>query len=115
MELMPDPNAVQKYAYKLDAAAGADADIAIAAVAGEHHVIDSIHYSYDVNHSGGDCYLSVTFGSTVVLKIEDYQAYGNAKDMRFPRGLYTGTKNEAVAIKLNGLAGVTGKVNCTYR
>lgn len=107
-------DAVQKYASKLDAAAGSSAAITLAAIADEHHVIDSLHWSYDADHSAAG-YLKVMIGSTQYFYVKSSQNFPNAGSVEFPRGLVVGALNEAVVITLRGSDTAGGKLNCTYR
>lgn len=105
--------AVELNASKLDASANAAAAITIAADGTQYWVIDSIHCSYKLG-SGTTGKLTVAFGGTT--KHEEDIAANGIYERLFPRGLYTGTKNEACVITLAaGGTSVVGKVNCTYR
>ncbi len=105
---------VQKYASDLDGIAGGKSQLSIAAVSGQHHVIDSIHWSYGADHSTtGD--LNVTFGGVAKYRTKNARALGSVGSVEFPGGLYTGTLNEVVLVTLEATDAAVPKVNCTYR
>ncbi len=99
MRGLANRDTVQKYASKLNAAGGAGATCYIFAVADEFHVIDSIHWSYDANHSAAGA-LGVQFGGVLQYYSFNAQNFARVGSIVFRRGLYTGVLNMTA---LNGL------------
>jgi len=113
---LTDIGAIQKNAYHAPVADTA-AVVTIAAVANQFHVVDSIHFGFDVATDAAKNLL-ITFGGTTKFSIDIPLAVTNVgpHEMVFPRGLYTKTLNEAVVVTLSADgAGAIGKVNVTYR
>jgi hypothetical protein len=93
------------------------ADVTIAASAGEYWVLDSIQYGYSQAPSTRG-FLVVSFADVTKMGLYVPVSIGAAgpHTIRFPKGFYTGTKNEKLIVSLSGGgAGTFGVVNITYR
>lgn len=102
--------ALEQIGSHLDQAAACT--VTIAAVAGEHWVIDEIHFgiSEDANTA---VLIGVAFGG--VTKFQTYAKLLGNHPIRFSKGLYTGTKNEAVVVTASDPAGTaTAQLNVIY-
>lgn len=87
--------------------------VTLAADTEAYHVIDSIHASFDAAPAAAKK-INVTFGG--VEKWGQEVAVQGTWEFLFPRGLYTGTKNEAVVITLAAdTGGASGRMNVSYR
>ena len=82
-------NTVEKNTY-LAAASGVTLTKTISAIADEYHVIDSVHCSYAAACTGK---LTIAFGGVTKWEVDIPTA--GMQPFEFPRGLYTGTLNEA--------------------
>lgn len=81
---------------------------------GEYLVLDEIHYSYDQAPTGGA--LTVKFGGVTKWSVNVPPAVFPPKPVRFPRGLYTGTVDEALLVELAAGGGtVVGRLAIVYR
>lgn len=101
-------------------AAGAAATVTIAADADQYWIIDSVHFGYNDETTAVEG-LSIAFGGSTkfALPIQIAAATASQKafyEVIFPRGLYTGTVNEAVVVSLTAGGGaILAYVNVTYR
>lgn len=98
-------------------AADTAAVVTIAAVAGQRHVIDWIHFGYDKVSDAVET-LTVAIAGTTVWQISipvDVDVSG-PHFISFPHGLYGTGLNEAVVVTLSASGNTcTGKVNVGYR
>lgn len=102
-------------ASKLDAVANAEAEVLIAGVAGQSHVLKGIEYSYKAGTPAGK--VTITDGSTIVKEWDvageghwsiDYSTVG-------PVGGLPMAEGAALKVELGaGGASVLGKLNITY-
>lgn len=115
MATLPDTYAASFNANKLDAAAGADAVITIAAVADRIHVVDAIYYSFSAAPASIET-LTVAYAGVTLWQIDIPAAAVDFDPIIFPRGLFSRTANQAVVITLTGTGGAqVAKVNVSYR
>lgn len=89
-------------------ALGADAVITLPATAGTIHTVHSISASYSgVPLLAGN--LQVSINGSVVYDMDLAKAGTLLESSQFDSGI-----NEAIEIRLNGIIGLGGKVNCQY-
>lgn len=100
---------VTKQARDTGTGSGSDATVSDGALADEFHVLWSIVCGYYGAPTAGS--LKVEFGGVIKWQV-DLPTAGPFR-VKFPRGLYTGTKNEAMVVTLAD--GQEGKdLNITY-
>lgn len=110
------PNTTTTRKHKTHAPNADTAAIAtVAAVAGEYHVLDWIHYSFD-DASGAVETLIVEIDSATVWQVDISNAAYPPGTIYFPGGLYNTTVNQELKVTLSASAGgKKGKVNIGYR
>jgi len=102
--------AIELIGSDLDSAA--DCTVTIAADPEHGWVIDEIHYGISEDATTV-ALISVTFGG--VAKFKTYAKSTGNHPIRFRKGLYTGTKNEAVVVTASDPAGTaTAQLNVLY-
>ena len=85
---------VEKNEY-LAAGSGGALTATIAAIADEYHVVDSVHCSYAAACTGK---LTIAFGGVTKWEVDIPTA--GMQPFEVPRGLYTGTLNEACVLTM---------------
>ena len=107
-----DLQAITKVASKLDAAANVLASISVAPGTEEFVVVDTVQVSYAGGTPSGLLTLNFVAGAQWVVQLEAEGEW----DIQFPRGFYTGVKDQTMQVLLSaGGVGTTGKVNILYR
>lgn len=112
MRTFADPRAIPKIAAAISGLVNTESTASIVAENDEFTVIDAIHASYRGGSPAGT--LAVAFAGVDKWKV-GLDGVGDW-EIRFPRGLYAGTKNEEVDVTLGaGGANVFAKVDVMYR
>lgn len=102
--------AIEEIGSHLDQAA--DCTVTIAADAEHYWVIDAIHFGI-IEDANTVVLIGVAFGG--VTKFQTYAKLAGNHPIEFPKGLYTGTKNEAVVVTASDPAGTaTAQLNVLY-